>query len=258
MNDENRKDDFEIEESNALKVIKGTGQTVDAPAPDTGIKKAGRLENFWYHHKWHAGIICGAVIIGAVLLIQLIFNKTPDVYIMYAGPGAMVGAQYERFEAAVEEAMSDYDGNGYKKISFSDSTYLTQEQAAQRREMGLSVDDVANSAAYKRYQMELSAGEHMVCMLDPDIYESAKAVGAFVPLSELFDEIPASAVDEYGIRLGETEFYKSNPDIAFIPADTVIALRVPQVLSFRSEEKNEEYFERHKQMFCDMVLFAEK
>lgn len=246
-----------IPESNAMKVIRGTGDTVEAKeVSHLGEKKVGRLENFWYHHKWHAGIIIGAVIIAAVFIIQALSHKTPDVYIMYAGPGSMVGRQYEKFEETVKSVMDDYDKNGYCAISFTDNTYLTKEQIDARRKMGLNIDVNANSAAYERFQMEIGSGEHMLCMLDPALYEEVKAVQGFVPLTEVFGDMPKGAVDEYGIRLGDTEFYKSNPDIGFLPADTVLAMRVKPHLSFKTEEKLDAYEERHHQLLRDIVNFV--
>lgn len=242
-------------ESNAMKVIRGTGQSIEAEPLETEIKKAGKLENFWYHHKWHAGITIGFIIIGIVLAVQLITHKTPDVYIMYAGPGAMVGNQYERLEQAILAAMDDYDSNGYKAISFTDNTYLNKEQLEARRKMGLNVDEAGNIAAYQRYKMEIAAGEHMFCMLDPELYRDIAALEGFVPLEEIFGEVPKGAVDEYGVRLGDIDFYESNPDISFIPADTILAVRVTSPVNLKIEEKSREYSERHRQLFRDIVLF---
>ncbi len=245
----------ESEESNAMKVIRGTGQSIEAePAEDDGVKVS-KWENFWYHHKWHAGIFIGIAVIAIVLAVQIVTHKTPDVYMMYAGPGAMVGDQYKRFEQAVADVMDDYDKNGYKAISFSDNTYLTKEQMEARRKMGLNVDEAANRAAYERYEMEIMAGEHMFCMLDPELYRSVADVGGFEPLTEIFGEVPEGAVDEYGVRLGDTDFYNYNPDISFIPPDTILAVRVHTTLTFRNDEKKEAYSERHRQLFRDIVDF---
>ena len=258
MKDEEIKNTEPISESNAMKVIRGTGQSIDAPTvpEDENSKKTGKIGNFWYHHKWHMGITVGMTAIVVVLMLQLVLHKTPDVYMMYAGPGIMIGNQYEKFEAAVTEVMHDYDGNGYKKISFTDNTYLTSEQIAARREMGLYVDESGNAAAYQRFKMEIAAGEHMFCMLDPGLYQDLAQAGAFVPLDELLDKIPAGAVDGYGVRLGDTAFYTEHPELSFIPPDTVLAVRIPGALTMKSEEEEKEYSKRHQDLFRDIVLYT--
>ena len=66
------KEDFEIEESNAMKILKAKGEAdVNPHESNIEARKIGRLENFWYQHKWHAGLIIAAIVIGGVLLYQL-------------------------------------------------------------------------------------------------------------------------------------------------------------------------------------------
>ena len=97
----------------------------------------------------------------------------------------------------------------------------------------------------------------MFVMLDPALHDEMAAAGAFVPLSELFDgKIPDSAYGDYGIRLGDTEFYRSNTDIQFMPADTVMAVRTPAALDFKSEKKKEEYAKRYRQLMVDIAEYT--
>ncbi len=252
--------DFEIEESNAMKVLRGTGEDATNPHESAiGGKKIGRLEDFWYRHKWHAGIIIAAVVFGVVLLVQLITHVDPDVYIMYTGPQPMIGYQYENLEKTILSAMDDVNGDGKKAISFADNMYISPELLEERRKANpdYTYDASANAAALQRYQMEMTAAKHMICMLDPGLFDPMAKSGAFIPLSDIFDgEIPASAYGEYGIRLGDTEFYKSNPDIQFMPADTVIGLRQPAALDLKSEEKRQAYLERHKKVFVSLVNYT--
>lgn len=253
--------DFEIEDSNAMKVLRGTGEAdTNTHESSIGGKKVGWLEDFWYRHKWHAGLIAAAVITATVIIVQLILHTAPDVYIMYTGPQAIVGNQYEKLEDAIISAMDDVNGDGKKAISFSDNTYLSSEQVEQRKALSSSFkfDASMNAAAFQRYQMEITAATHMLCMLDPSLFDEMAAAGAFTPLDEIFDTVPKGAYGEYGIRLGDTEFYKSNPDIHFLPADTVLGLRIPGALDLKGSEKKEEYFKRHESVFKSIVEYTEK
>ena len=126
-------ENFEIEDSNAMKVLRGKGEeNLNPHESHLPQKKVGRLENFWYLHKWHAGLIIMTVIIGVVLLVQFLTNVPSDVTVLYTGPQAMVGADYDRLDDAFKEAMGDYNGDGKKEIEFGDNTYLTQELIEKR------------------------------------------------------------------------------------------------------------------------------
>lgn len=253
---------IEIEASNAAKVLRGTGEADTNPHESAiGGRKIGKLEDFWYRHKWHAGITVSAVILGVVLLVQLITHVKPDVYIMYTGPQPIVGAQYERLEDAILSVMDDVNGDGKKAISFADNMYITPKKIEERRSANpnYTYDAAANSAALQRYQMEMTAAKHMICMLDAELFDEMAEAGAFVPLYEIFDgKTISSAYGEYGIRLGDTEFYKSNPNIQYMPADTVIGLRQPGALDLKNDEKKAAYLERHKAVFISIALFEKQ
>lgn len=253
-------EDFEIEESNAMKVLRGMGEDGTNPhESNIGGRKIGKLEDFWYRHKWHAGLTVAGVVIAVVILVQFFTRTTPDVYIMYTGPQSIIGNRYDKLEDAITNAMSDYNGDGKIAISFADNTYLSKKQIEEKKAANSSytADYQSNSAAFQRYMTEITAGKHMFVMLDPALHDEMAAAGAFVPLSELFDgKIPDSAYGDYGIRLGDTEFYRSNTDIQFMPADTVMAVRTPAALDFKSEKKKEEYAKRYRQLMVDIAEYT--
>ena len=250
--------DFEIEESGAMKVLRAKGEEDNNPHEShIPQQKVGWLENFWYLHKWHLGIGVFAAALFIVFLVQVIFNVPADVHIMYAGPQGMVGRDYDLLEKAVKDAMGDYNGDGHLEIGFSDNTFLSQTEIERRKKLNpkYTYDIQANNAAFQRYQAEVAAGTHMFCMLDPELYRGLCELDAFVPLSEIFDTLPEYATEEYGICLGDTEFYKSNSDIQYIPRDTMLAVRVPSALELKSEEKKKERLEYHKQLLRDIVEY---
>lgn len=253
-------ENFEIEESNAMKVLRGTGEENENPHESAiGGKKIGRLENFWYLHKWHAGLIIAAAAIIVVLALQIIFHVTPDVYIMYTGPQPIVGVHYERLEKAIVSVMDDTNGDGNKSISFADNMYISPALLRERQAANPSytIDANANTAAFSRYRTEITAGKHMLCMLDPSLFDEMADAGAFVPLSDIFDDVQAidCAHGEYGIRLGDTEFYKNTADIQFMPADTVIGVRRIVAKNEKNASKKEKVHTAHKNVLKNIVEF---
>lgn len=250
--DEKDKEQLPEEEapmSAAMRVLAAKGEVTENPhASQYTGKKVGRLENFWYQHKWHAGLILFAAAVIGVLLWQLITYTAPDVHIMYTGPYGFVGNRYADFEAALATVMEDYNGDGKKAIDFSDNTYLNPAQIAEKKaeQNGYVLDPSTNNGAYSRYQVEISAAKHMLCMLDPALYAEVRDMEGFMPLSEIFGEaLPESAVDEYGIRLGDTEFYRENPGVRSMPADTVLAVRSADSPGIGKNEKKLEQLRRH-------------
>lgn len=255
------REDFEIEESNAMRVLRGTGEENTNPH-ESRIegRKISRAENFWYRHKWHAGLTLCGIAIAVVVLIQIITHVKPDLYIMYTGPAAIVGNRYDKLEAAITSVMEDTNGDGKTAISFADNTYLSADQIDAKKAATSGTfrfDYQSNNAAFQRYTTEITAGKHMFVMLDPALHDQMASAGAFVPLDEIFGgEIPASAYGDYGIRLGDTEFYKSDPDINFLPADTVLAVRIPAALDFKSDEKKAEYAAPYKELLRSIAEYV--
>lgn len=255
------RENFEIEESNAMRVLRGTGEENTNPH-ESRIegRKISRAENFWYRHKWHAGLTLCGIAIAVVVLIQIITHVKPDLYIMYTGPAAIVGNRYDKLEAAITSVMEDTNGDGKTAISFADNTYLSADQIDAKKAAASGTfrfDYQSNNAAFQRYTTEITAGKHMFVMLDPALHDQMASAGAFVPLDEIFGgEIPASAYGDYGIRLGDTEFYKSDPDINFLPADTVLAVRIPAALDFKSDEKKAEYAEPYKELLRSIAEYV--
>ncbi len=239
-------EDPEIKDSAAARRIKALGEDeVNIHESKFHGKKIGRVENFWYQHRWHLGITVFFIIVATVAVLQIVTRVTPDACIMYAGPGTLVGAGYERFEAAIFEVLDDYSGDGKKELSVADSTYLNPKQAEEKMKLGY-FDASENQAAYERYMVEITSREYMLCMLDPELFNEVKENGGFLSLKEIFgDEIPYGAYEEYGIRLGDTEFYKSRKsELFFLPEDTVLAvMTLPEKASEKKIEKQKQHME---------------
>ncbi|MBE6714774.1 MAG: hypothetical protein E7575_05770 [Ruminococcaceae bacterium] len=251
--------DFEIEESNAMKVLKGKNEDqINQHESHIETRKIGKLENFWYQHKWHAGLIIAAVIIVSVLLFQIITHVEPDVTIMYTGPQAMVGRDYERLEKAFKAVMGDYNKDKKLEITFADTTYIPKRiiEANKKLDPSYTYDAAENNNAYQRFWNSIAAGTYLFCMLDPELHDEIVACDGFVPLSEIFGEdIPESAYGEYGIYLGETEFYKSNPAIQYIPQNTVLAVRVTNAIDLNSEKEKKALLKAHKAFLKAIVEY---
>lgn len=78
-----------------------------------------------------------------------------------------------------------------------------------------------------------------------------------MPLSDIFgEELPESAADEYGIRLGDTAFYRYFSGARMMPADTILAVRSPDAPGIQGDEKKLEELDRHVQLLRAIVEFV--
>ena len=137
----------------------------------------------------------------------------------------------------------------------ADNTYLNEAQIEEKLKLQdnnyFNYGD--NSAAYSRYMTTITACEHMLCFLDPDLHEEIAGAEGFLPLSDIFgDDIPDSHYGDYGIRLGDTEFYKHFKDIHYLPADTILAVRT---ITLDPSEKKQESQAYHIEVLKKIVYF---
>ena len=104
--------------------------------------------------------------------------------------------------------------------------------------------------------MEVVAGNSVIYMLDPLLYESVKDAGGLLPLAEVLDEIPQAAIDEYGIRLGDTALSESITGLQRLPEETVLCIRKVSTMSvFKGQKKSEEAHARHVELFRQIAAF---
>lgn len=253
----------EIPMSAAMRVLQAKGENLqNEHESQYNGKKVSWLENFWYQHKWHAGLTLFVVVIALVLVWQIITYVRPDVYIMYTGPVAFVGSRYTELEEAITQVMDDYNGDGEKAISFTDNTYLTEEQIEKKQEEAKAqneeyIPDYSGlKASYSRFQTEMTAAKHMLCMLDPALYEQIRDMDGFMPLSDIFGEdLPDCAADAYGIRLGDTAFYQYCPGVQIMPADTILAVRSKEAPGIEGNEKKLEQLQHHAELLRTIATF---
>ena len=249
-------EDPEIVDSNAARRIKGLGEDrINQHESQFHGRKIGWLENFWYQHKWHAGIIAFFALAAIVAIVQFATKVTPDAYLIYTGPAALVGERFERLEDALTYVIEDSNEDGKIKVTMADNTYLSPAQIEEKLKLQNNsyFDYGSNSAAYERFMTTIAACEHLLCFLDPAIHNDYAKVESFVPLSEIFGEdIPDCAYGEYGIRLGDTAFYDYFKDISFLPADTVISVRT---ITLDPSEKKQASQERHIEILRKIVEF---
>ncbi len=230
----------------------------------------GKLDNFWFYHKWKVIVIAAAILLFVICALQMCGNVSDDLTIMYAGSAYLpTDANYSAMIGAFESVMpEDYNGDGVKRIEMAAMNIYSKEQiekrkaeiveAKKQREEGFDVivppeiPAYINTQEYTSYSRVMQTGEYSICLLERWLYDEV-AEGIFCKLSDILGSVPEYAVDEYAVNFRDTEFFKANADIfASIPEDTIFCLRTKNALSGKG---NEEQFERAKETFVSVMNY---
>lgn len=225
-----------------------------------------RLENFWYHYKWHSLIALFLVFTVTICTLQMCDKEKYDVNVLYAGGHAFSreseGADYSEYQkimSSMKNFTEDHDGDGKISVSFRDLYLPTEEELAKEE------DDVYFSRAYEDKQILISTmmtGEYFLCFFSPEVFESydkveGDSIGVFSPIMPL---LPYGASVEYyndsgtAIKLSSLDIY-SLAGFSSMPEDTVIVIRNTGFSTHLDDDKNTRDYERSLKMLIEMVTY---
>lgn len=257
----NGEEQNDIPQSARAKVMRSLGQDMEE-RPEIEVEPVGFWENFWYHHKWKTIIIGFVVMLLVVCIAQAGSRDKTDVYVMYAGPGFITANEARQVQDAMKQQMDDYNGDGEKGILLADFNYLSPAQIEEKKALAaeqgvdLTIDNYGNAAVLEQYEMEVIAGESVIYILDPGLYENVKKAGGLLPLTEVLGETPEGAVDEYGIRFSETKFARFYTAMNVFPEDSILCIRRVSTMSvFKGQKKTERLHSWHVDLFTNIVNF---
>ena len=219
-----------------------------------------KLDNFWYYYKWHVIVALFVIFAVVVCTVQACSREKEDIQIIYAGGSYIEGESYLDISKTLSSILpEDFDGDGSKKVGFINYQIYSQEEIEELEKIILPdgtknvVDKAQNTSNMTSYSSFMMTGEVSVCFLSEDLFENMKKNDRLRPLSDIFDEIPESAYDEYGIKLSETDFYKYNSSIRTLGEETVICLMRQTVVG---ASKNDQEYEKAINTFKAIVQFA--
>lgn len=219
------------------------------------------LDNYWYHYKWATLVVAFFVIVFAVCIVQSCTNRSSDIIFTYAGPVSLKSDEKIGLEGVFSKNLPDDMKENGETAGLVAYYILSKEQVEQAEKetdadgYRVDVDNAFNSNELDSFESQLMTGMSSVLLLDPWLYDSL--VGAegnteqLQELSHVLGATPEHAVGKYGIRLGDTEMYRSNALLQCLPEDTVICLR-SQILGKKDKE-----YAKEKEAFKSIVKLAE-
>ena len=222
-----------------------------------------KIENFFYHYKWHTIVALFLVVVIVVTTVQTCSRESYDIYITYAtdesvGRSSENGdlSKYQRYTAAFSRLCPDFDGNGESLVSLSDLFVPSPEKI---EELG---DNYAYSSAIadsKTLTDRFMYSEYYVSFISKHVYDThhiKSGVEIFTPLEPYAPEDNDFVYyTESAIYLSSTPLY-SLPGFSEMPEDTLICLRIySEVTAAMGNRKSAETYERSEEYIREILKY---
>jgi hypothetical protein len=228
-----------------------------------------KLENFWYHYKWHTIVALFAVFVLIVLTLQTCKKTETDCYILYAGTHdirrvAENGniSEYENAISSFKRVCSDYTDDGVVSISLLDLFVVNDEEAKKllAENEGMEINSALVKEDTDKLHQKLLYREYYLCFLSERIFKEyeARYEGAmFASIEQYTDsEREYEYASENGIYPRSLPF-GSLPEISELPSDTVVCIRqLSEVSTKFGTVDNEEHFKRGEDILRKVLSYG--
>ncbi len=214
------------------------------PLDPVGATAKGRVQNFWYHHKFAVIVAAFLALVLIVCCVQFVTKPKYDAYVLYAGPWMECdkGESISAVQNAILAVMEDYDGNGKESVSYKPLFLMTDAQInAYYDSYKGDEENMPNLNTWlikqntDQLEAEIMSGMAQVCFVDPAAYETMRDSDFLVPLTAFTDTLPENGYENYAVRLADTDFGKYLPGVQDMPEDTLLCFRRTGVLNENEE-----------------------
>ena len=233
---------------------------------------AAKLDNFWYHYKWHTIIALFVVIVITVCAVQCAGNTDYDIQVLYAGNHHFARtasdggfSDYLETVSSFSDLADDYNEDGEVNVSFLDLYLLTKEEIAEiekNPEGGTSVSYQLLQENTTMLKNNLDMSDYYVCFLSERLFrqysEGESNLGRFAKIADYTKEgAEYDFVSEYGIRLSSLDV-KDMPGISGLDAeDTIVCIRkISAMSSMFSKKESERQFARSEDLLRKILSYT--
>jgi hypothetical protein len=208
-----------------------------------------KLDNFWYHYKWHSLIALFFVLVFTVCAVQMCSRAEYDVHVLYAGPRdikktADAGlSEYRVLYSSLKLNTEDYDENGEVNPNlqtlFLPSEKEIEEINASLKE-GYEVQTQLVMENADQFNSLMIMSDYYLCVLSEENYLAYRdrADGFFVSLAPYVGEAEVEYYDArreavylHSLALGDL------PGFEDLGENTVICLRSVSEVARRADRK---------------------
>ena len=226
-----------------------------------------RLENFWYHYKWHTIFAVFALAVLSICIFQTCSKKSYDTYILYAGSKEITRTDkngqiplYNTLTGTFEAVAPDRDGDGEATVSLSTHLALTREDIENaEKEDGAEVNYGLLQSDRQTLVDRIVYSEYYLCFLSGAVYDDLKVIDGveiFTPLAAYTEgKDGVELYDERAIKLSSLEFY-SRPGVCELPEDTVVCLRMrSEITGLFGGKEAEEIYDNAEQVLKNILAY---
>ena len=232
-----------------------------------------KLENFWYHYKWHSLIALFLVLTFTVCTVQMCTRSDYDLHVLYAGQSdvrqtASEGLSEHRvLVSSLKLVAEDYDEDGKQLLNLL-TLFLPSEEEITEINARLE----AEGEGYEvQTQLVIENGDQMaqlmlisdyyLCFLSEENYlaYSGRAEGFFVSLSSYVGGADVAYYEGRtdAVYLRSTAF-GNLPGFEGLADDTLICLRGVSDVAKRADRKgSEKNFQRAEKTLESIFAYAE-
>ena len=234
-----------------------------------------KLENFWYHYKWHSII---ALFLAAVILIcslQMCAKDDYDFEIMYAGPYNLNSKQtILDIESGFASLGEDRTGDG--KVTVNLVSYWVDERlvpdSEEYKEINpTDVNYMLNQSLNNEqlYVDEIQAGNVVICLVSPYLFHMVDDEAGFMRVTDIFPDIAAyeedvfvydedGKINRFGVVLSKTAFGQL-AGLRSLPDDTILCVRkASPVNAFFGADRAKEIHEYAVDVFRKAIALGKK
>ena len=169
----------------------------DYKQPEGTSKK---IENFFYHYKWHVIAIALIVFFVGYMVIQTVTKEKNDLYVLAISTTneSNIYVKQVDIEKALEQYCPDFDGNGYVHVGVN---FMNIAKDA-------IIADYSDAENFK-FQAELFTGDSQLYLTDQGIIDVINSIGngEIEFFTVMSDEYPDAAFyKDQGLQLNTTDF----------------------------------------------------
>ena len=223
-----------------------------------------KLENFWYHYKWHTVAAVFALAVLIICLVQCSKQVEYDIHIVYAGgetfsrrsEGGDV-PRYNKMVAGLEQFADDYDGKHGVNVSFSDLFIPSPEE---QESLGSNLDYSSMREDIKTFNERSAVSEYYIYFVSKHVYDNYRMksdVDIFAPIKKYCPEGNDFEFEgENAVYLASTDLYLLEP-FSSLPEDTLICIRInTDISSAFNKRKNAEYYRRAEEYLTALLAYT--
>ena len=225
------------------------------------------FENYWYHYKYHTLLTLLALITCIVGFSQCSVSEEYDMYVSYAGPKNLYSDDIENGERALESVLdTDFSGDGKVNVSFNRFFYMSPDEVREAKENDPAFSVLDQSVALDSFKREFEAGDTVIWLVSPALYEEYSKKDMWVSMLEVVDadawrsltaRIPEDSYDQYSVKLCETRF--GQVFFSELPEDTLLCMRrKANFAAVMGEEEAFVLYERGVQLMKNIFAYENK